>query len=158
MLKSGRGVVQTPRAKSCVTGYEIIDRKVREHFGKVPQSDILHFSKMFSNFSVEIFISSDTTFGPGCLYNTPATLEHSESIFQGGDSIGVSKPRFFWSNFEDQLPLRYWVSNNEWVLKKCGMDSGCPLKSTSTHNSHNSGSYERFSAGSHHFPDFVDLS
>jgi hypothetical protein len=28
------------------------------------------------------------------------------------------------------------------------MDSGCPLKSTSTHNSHNSGSYERFSAGS----------
>ena len=55
------------------------------------------------------------------------------------------------STFKCQLPLGYWVSNNEWVVKKCGMDSGCPLKSTSTHNSQNSRSYARSSAGSHHF-------
>ena len=107
-----------------------------------------HISKMFLNFELEIFVSGSISLGFGCFPNTPATLEHSEVIFQGGDSLGVSKPWFFGSKFEYQLPLRYWVSNNEWVVKKCGMDSGCPLKSTSTHNSHNSGSYERFSAGS----------
>ena len=103
------------------------------------------FQNVLELFGRNFHFKSITTFLGVFVQHPCHFIEHSENIFQGGDSIGVSKPRFFGSNFEDQLPLRYWVSNNEWVVKKCGMDSGCPLKSTSTHNSQNSGSYERFS-------------
>jgi len=55
---------------------------------------IVTISKMFSNFELEMFVSGSIALGFGCFPNTVATLEHSEVIFHGGDSLGVSKPWF----------------------------------------------------------------